>query len=167
MGRITIALAIGCLALLTGAVGVIVNYTAIKALETRVDALETWIMSMGKDVAELEHTIGNFTWMRAPENNVFDCSEMSAYLWQYLTNRGWKCAIVLGYYHVRYHAWLLVNTVDEFITPVEATKLRAIRINDTEYEGYLQFKKFFPTLQDALDWDHQDFDYWNSYPYAP
>lgn len=119
------------------------------------------------DVAGLEHTLKNFTWMRSSETGVFDCSEMSAYLWQYLTNRGWKCALVLGYYHQRYHAWLLVDTVDEFITPVESTTLRVIRRNDTDYEGYLQFKKFFPTLQDALDWNREDFDYWNSYPYSP
>lgn len=118
------------------------------------------------DVAGLEQTLKNFAWMRSSETGVFDCSEMSAYLWQYLTNRGWSCAIVVGYQQ-REHAWLLVDTTDEFITPVESTTLRAIRRNDTRYEDYLKFEELFPTLQDALKWWHEEFDYWNSYPYPP
>jgi len=60
-----------------------------------------------------------------------------------------------------YHAWLLVETSEDEYMPVEATQFDLIKWSNSYFDNYFEYDEIFETIQDALDWNHNEFDWWN------
>lgn len=84
--------------------------------------------------ASIMNELRNWKWNREYEINVFDCSDMSAYLEYYLENRGFNTTICTG----DHHAWILIN-IDDTEIAYETTGCYFV-YNDPEY--YSPDKKY-------------------------
>jgi len=113
-------------------------------------------------VYELDDELYGWEWYVPYEENVFDCSEMSAYLEWYLENEGWNTIIVIGDapFDTGYHAWLLVETSEGKYTPVESTTAEIVWWEDTNFDNYWIYDDTFETIQDALAYSETEFDWW-------
>ena len=96
------------------------------------------------------------------EEDVFDCSEMSAYLEWYLENEGWHTTIILGDapFGGGYHAWLLVETSTDHYMPVESTTIEIVWWDDPYFDNYFTYEYEFETILDALAYSETEFDWW-------
>jgi len=113
-------------------------------------------------VYDLDDELYGWEWYVPYEENVFDCSEMSAYLEWYLENEGWNTKIVVGDspFGTEYHAWLLVETSEGAYMPVESTTAEIVWWDDTHFDNYWTYDDTFETIQDALDYSETEFDWW-------
>lgn len=114
-------------------------------------------------VYELRDEIAGMTWDKPYQENVFDCSEMSASLERSLENKGWHTIIVVGNspFDSGYrHAWLLVETTSGKYMPVESTTIRVVWWEDPNFDNYFKYDQSFETIQDALAWSQTGFDWW-------
>ena len=93
---------------------------------------------------------------------VFDCSEMSAYIEWKLENEGYNTIIVAGTspWGGGYHAWLLVETSEGHYMPVEATEYDIVYWSDPYFDNYFIYDHQFETIQDALEYSYEEFDWW-------
>jgi len=93
---------------------------------------------------------------------VFDCSEMSAYIEWKLENEGYNTIIVAGTspWGGGYHAWLLVETSEGHYMPVEATEYDIVYWSDPYFDNYFTYDHQFETIQDALEYSYEEFDWW-------
>jgi hypothetical protein len=105
-----------------------------------------------------------WTWIKPYKENVFDCSEMSAYLEWKLENEGWHTLIIVGDspFSTGKHAWLLVETEKGKYTPVESTNIVVIRSDNPNFGAYFKYDRQFETIQEALSYNEADFDWWAS-----
>jgi len=113
-------------------------------------------------VYDLEVDLFGLEWLYPYEENVFDCSEMSAYLEWYLENLGWHTYIILGEapFGGGYHAWLLVETSLDQYMPVESTTIKIIWWADPDFDGYFIYDYELETILDALSYNESEFDWW-------
>ncbi|MFW9832350.1 MAG: hypothetical protein ACFFD8_11305 [Candidatus Thorarchaeota archaeon] len=110
----------------------------------------------------LEETLSAYNWSQPYRQFEFDCSEMSAYLEQYLENRGWNTSIAVGFSH----AWLLVETNESDYTPVEATSLEIIYDDNENYDNYFRYEHLFKNIYSAHAFDATEFRWYTSYGYT-
>lgn len=111
----------------------------------------------------LSSDLSGLTWNRAYEENIFDCSEMSASLERYLENLGWHTIIVVGNtpsnLNTR-HAWLLVETSLNGYMPVEATSIHEIFWDNQYFNQYFVYDTQYETILDAKTSMLDQFDWW-------
>lgn len=117
-------------------------------------------------VSNLEATVRELTWTRSYEENVFDCSEMSAYMERYLENEGFHAMILVGDspFGSGRHAWVVAETTEGKYMPVEATQPRVVLWDDDYFDGYFEYERDFETIQEAVAYDSTGFDWWTVYP---
>jgi hypothetical protein len=115
-------------------------------------------------VYDLEDELYGLYWLHPYEENVFDCSEMSAYLEWHLENEGWHAMIVAGEapWDGGGHAWLLVETSEGQYMPVESTTIEIVWWEDPYFDNYFVYDYMFETIQEAVDLNESEFDWWNS-----
>lgn len=113
----------------------------------------------------LEEYLDRWQWSEgAYTEDVFDCSEMSAYLEWRLENEGYHTIIAVGEKPSGkgYHAWLLVETSAGHYMPVEATTYDLVTWEDQSFHKYFIYDHIFETIQDALEYSYEEFDWWKS-----
>jgi len=71
----------------------------------------------------LAQDLAQLVWRHAYQANIWDCSNMSSCLGNYLRSLGWHVLIAQGTLLGRSHAWVLVETQYERYTAVEATSI--------------------------------------------
>ena len=115
-------------------------------------------------VYDLEDELYGLNWTKPYEEDVFDCSEMSACLEWRLENEGWNAKIVVGDspFGSGYHAWLLVETSEGKYMPVEATTIEIVWWSDPYFDNYFTYDHKFETIQEAIAYYESEFDWWNS-----
>jgi len=115
-------------------------------------------------VYNLDDELAGLEWLHPYQENVFDCSEMSAYLEWHLENEGWHVKIVIGDSPSGsgYHAWLLVETSEGKYMPVESTYIGVVWWENPDFDNYFEYAHNFETIQDAIDYSESEFDWWNS-----
>jgi len=115
-------------------------------------------------VQDLEDELIGFEWYYPYQADVFDCSEMSAFLEWYLENEGWHAKIVAGDSpsDSGRHAWLLVETSEGKYMPVEATSVRVVLWSEPNFDNYWIYDDEFETIQDAIAYNENEFDWWKS-----
>jgi len=115
-------------------------------------------------VYDLEDELYGLEWLYPYEENVFDCSEMSAYLEWYLENEGWHTYIVCGEapWDGGYHAWLLVETSVDHYMPVESTTIEIVWWDNPYFDNYFIYDYEFETIQEAIAYYESEFDWWKS-----
>jgi len=115
-------------------------------------------------VDDLESYLNRWQWkVGAYAEGKFDCSEMSAYLERELENEGYHTIIVTGETpsdRTEYHAWLLVETSKGKYMPVEATQYKLVKWDNLYFDRYFEYEHSFETIQDALEYDYAEFDWW-------
>jgi len=95
----------------------------------------------------------------------FDCSEMSAYIEWRLENAGFHTIIVTGQSPSNpeaKHAWLLVETSSGKYMPVEATEYALVKWQNQYFDQYFDYDHSFETILEALDYQYDDFNWWES-----
>lgn len=114
-------------------------------------------------VDDLEEYLDRWEWSEGVyAEGVFDCSEMSAYIEWKLENEGYHVYIVYGTapWGGGNHVWLLVETdVGEYM-PVEATTFDLVKWDSPYFDEYFEYDHIFETIQDALTYSYQEFDWW-------
>jgi len=114
-------------------------------------------------VDDLKEYLDRWEWSEgAYTGDVFDCSEMSAYLEWKLENEGYHTVIVAGEapWGNGYHAWLLVEVEPEGYMPVEATTYDLVGWDDPSFDNYFVYELEFENIQDALEYSYEEFDWW-------
>ncbi len=113
-------------------------------------------------VYALEDELSTLIWIHDYEENVFDCSEMSAYMEWHLENQGWNSIIVVGDspFSSGRHAWLLVETSEDAYMPVESTTIEIVWWGDPNFDNYFVYETEFETILEAIDYLETDYDWW-------
>jgi len=115
-------------------------------------------------VDDLEEYLDRWEWTEESYvEGVFDCSEMSAYIEWRLENEGYHTYIVCGEspWGDGYHAWLLAETSEGEYMPVEATQYELVKWSSPYFDNYFIYDHLFETIQDALDYNYSEYDWWN------
>lgn len=115
-------------------------------------------------VYALDGELNSGYWVDPYQVNVFDCSEMSAYMEWELENLGWHTKIVVGDspFGSGYHAWLLVECEEGGYMPVEATTPEIIWWDNPYFDNYWEYDYSFETILDVFEYfDETEFDWWN------
>jgi cell division protein FtsB len=115
-------------------------------------------------VYDLEDYLSRTKWVEGSYiPNIFDCSEMSAYLEWKLENEGYHTLIVAGNSPsgTGRHAWLLVETIAGYYMPVEATTYSIVYWSNPYFDNYFVYDHQFETIQEALDYRPTEYDWWN------
>ncbi len=114
-------------------------------------------------VYELDSFVKVLVWRKEYQLNIFDCSEMSAYLERDLEDAGFHTRIAVGKTpgkpEIR-HAWLLVEAEAGKYMPVEATNLSVVFWENSYFNDYFKYDRSFETIQEALAYSSADFDWW-------
>ena len=117
-------------------------------------------------VDDLESYLDRWQWIEGTYvRNKFDCSEMSAYIERNLENEGYHTIIVVGYSpsnQTERHAWLLVETSSGKYMPVEATHYALVKWDNPHFDLYFEYDHEFETISDALEYDYESFNWWES-----
>jgi len=117
-------------------------------------------------VDDLESYLNRWQWSEgAYVSGKFDCSEMSAYIEWRLENEGYHTIIVVGqcpWKPEARHAWLLVETSPGKHMPVEATQYELVKWDNPYFHQYFSYDHSFETIFDALDYDYDGFNWWES-----
>lgn len=92
----------------------------------------------------------NFQWLKSYEPNVFDCSEMSAFLEYWLERKGFNTDIVLN----STHSWLVVEVQPGKWVHVEATGISPSIISEKNYIRRLK------DIYDAMSYFRDECDWW-------
>lgn len=116
-------------------------------------------------------------WASLYHVNVFDCSEMSAFLEYILENKGFTTKIAVGGTELGNHAWLFVYFGGNEWQPVESTGplrpgplgimlndavSKALGIKKISYHDYFSPKYVYDTIYEAETALPGDFDWWDS-----
>jgi hypothetical protein len=141
----------------------------ISNLEYEVERIEFrfYYASLTKQrygVSDLEEYLNRWQWTEeAYVAGEFDCSEMSAYLEWKLENEGYNTLIVTGDspFGSGKHAWLLVQTSTEGYMPVEPTTYSIVYWSDIYFDDYFVYDYEFENIQEALDDNPNEFDWWS------
>ena len=131
------------------------------------DNFQFYYASLAKQrygVDDLEEYLDRWEWTEGSYvEGVFDCSEMSAYIEWRLENEGYHTYMVCGEspWGDGYHAWLLAETSEGEYMPVEATQYDLIKWSSPYFDNYFTYDHIFETIQDALDYNYSEYDWWN------
>jgi hypothetical protein len=90
---------------------------------------------------------------------------MSAYIEWRLENEGYHTYIAVGttpWNPQGRHAWLLVETSVGKYMPVEATEYDIVKWDDPYFDNYFVYDRLFENIQDALNYNYDEFDWWAS-----
>jgi hypothetical protein len=117
---------------------------------------------------ELELFLKDIEWVAEYREDVFDCSEMSAFLERALENDGWRTTILVGPNPAKtndeQHAWLLVVVFveDAWIQiPVETTgEIHIVRPESPFYANYFEYDYVLQNIYEAVAFDDKEFDWW-------
>jgi len=116
-------------------------------------------------VENLETIVNQVEWSRPYEEDVFDCSEMSAYMERYLENHGFNAIILVGDpFGLGSHAWVLAETGESEYMPVEATAPRVVLWGEENFEHYFEYNREYQTIYDAIDDNSAQYDWWVVFP---
>lgn len=116
-------------------------------------------------IKDLEEYLDRWEWSEGTYvKDVFDCSEMSAYIEWRLENEGYHTYIVCGEapWGGEGHVWLLVETSPGHYMPVEATTYSLVKWDNPYFNNYFEYDLIFEDIQEALDYNYQEFDWWIS-----
>jgi len=116
-------------------------------------------------VDDLEEYLDRLQWSEGSYiKGVFDCSEMSAYVEWKLENEGYHTYMVCGEapWGGGHHAWLLVETSAGHYMPVEATTYDLVKWDNPYFDNYFEYDHKFETIQDALEYNYEEYDWWES-----
>jgi len=91
-------------------------------------------------------------WLKQYEENIFDCSEMSAFLEYWLENKGFNTDIVTN----ADHSWIIVETERGNWVHVESTSSQPYIIDERPY--IRRFKEIFQ----AINISPTEYDWWKS-----
>ena len=156
-----------------------------QAIETQFDALKARIKSLEDEIEEsrfyfyyrynrkqrygvddLESYLDRWQWVEGTyEQGKFDCSEMSAKTERELENEGYHTIMVVGnspFNQTGRHVWLLVETSEGKYMPVEATRHALVKWDNPYFDLYFEYDHEFETIFDALEYDYDDFNWWES-----
>ena len=118
-------------------------------------------------VDDLEEYLSRWQWEHGTYvAHKFDCSEMSAYIERTLENEGYHTIIVSGEapFGGGRHAWLLVETHEGKYMPVEAARegvpWQVVLWNDPYFDNYYEYDYRFETIEDALRYNYEGFNWW-------
>ena len=113
-------------------------------------------------VYNLDSDLYGLNWSEPYQEDVFDCSEMSACLEWYLENRGWHVRIASGDapFGGGYHAWLLVETSLGHYMPVESTTLEIVWWDDPYFDNYFVYDRELEDIHGAIAYLKYEFDWW-------
>jgi len=117
------------------------------------------------DETHLQECLNRWQWIKsAYEENVFDCSEMSAYLEMKLENEGFHTIMAWGESPngEGHHTWLLVEISPEKYIPIEATSVKLINSNNKFYNEYFDYEHTFENIQEAIEYYYEDYNWWES-----
>lgn len=98
-------------------------------------------------------------WNKEYEADIFDCTEMSAFLERWLENRGFHTYIVGGEYEGEPHAWVKVEVAPQKYVLVETTAVSVV-MNKDEFNKYHRTNQY-ETIYDALERCQTAYDWWN------
>lgn len=132
-------------------------------------------------VDALQEYLQQKKWSRDYEVDVFDCTEMSAFLERALENEGFHAYIMGGEFDGNPHGWVkvqisprtkpksdkprdivmaaLIDQEKSFVI-VEATTLTIITFYDAEYSKYYE-EHAHETIYDAMELCPSSYDWWN------
>ncbi len=117
-------------------------------------------------VDKLDQYLANYKWpLGKYQLNVFDCSEMAAYLEWRLENEGFNTLIATGKSpdgKATKHAWLMVETSAGSYMPVEPTTVSVVRWSDPYFANYFTYERILKDIHEALALSDTEFDWWNS-----
>ena len=114
-------------------------------------------------VDDLEEYLNRWQWSEeAYVAGKFDCSEMSAYLERKLENEGYHTIIAGGNapWDGGKHSWLLVEASEGKYMPVEATAFSIVYWQAASFDTYFVYDYGFETIQDALENQPDQFNWW-------
>lgn len=114
-------------------------------------------------VDDLQEYLERWEWIEgAYTADIFDCSQMSAYLEWKLENEGYHTVIAAGEapWGDGKHAWLLVETSAGHYMPVEATAFRIVYWWEASFDNYFAYHYEFETIQQALGYSPLEFNWW-------
>ncbi len=117
------------------------------------------------NVTYLQECLYRWQWITsAYEENVFDCSEMSAYLEMKLENEGFHTIMAWGESpnSEGHHTWLLVEISPGKYIPIEATSVKVINSSHKFYDGYFDYEYTFEDIQEATEYYYEDYNWWGS-----
>jgi len=111
---------------------------------------------------KLETELQGLQWVREWKADVFDCSEMSAFLERYLELEGWHTYIAVGKNPTGAgkHAWLIVEVYPNKYIPVEATTISIVYPSNPYYNNYFNYDIIFDRIEDAVKFSPTEFDWW-------
>lgn len=124
--------------------------------------LEASSLYPSSTLSRLEEVLQDFVQRFSYELDIYDCSNMTAYLEQFLENEGFNAWMRTGPTPWDpangYHAWVIVYTVDGFVVPVEATHrmfspARVPGIVYSDSSRYLGYVEGFPEEGHYYDYD--------------
>lgn len=145
--------------------------TQIESLEDEIEESKFYFYyRYGREqrygVDDLESYLDRWQWSdESYTEGKFDCSEMSAEIERVLENEGYHTIIVVGrcpFNQTGKHAWLLVEAVEGKYMPVEPTTYSLVKWADPNFDFYFQYDHEFETIFDALEFDYDEFDWWES-----
>ena len=143
----------------------------VKSLEDEIEESRFYfyydsIAEQRYGVDDLESYLDRWQWTEGSYvSGQFDCSEMSAYIERNLENEGYHTIIVVGNLPSNQtirHAWLLVEVVEGKYMPVEATWYALVKWDSPYFDSYFEYDHEFETIFDALEYDYDGFDWWES-----
>ena len=143
----------------------------IKVLEDKIEKSKFYfyygtLRKQRYGVDDLESYLDRWQWTEGSYvRDKFDCSEMSAYIERNLQNEGYHTIIVVGNLpsnQTARHAWLLVETSSGKYMPVEATQYALVKWDNPYFDSYFEYDHEFETIFDALDYDYEGFNWWES-----
>lgn len=118
----------------------------------------------GQGLGVLQNDVARVTWSVPYQEDVFDCSEMSAYMERSLENAGWHTVICVtsSNWNGKPHAWVLVEAAPGGWTPVECTIPSVVWGDDLHYHDYFTFDHEFETIHEAIAYAPSEFDWWKN-----
>ncbi len=129
----------------------------IKSVPESYSASESYYIPeerQNKSISELRAVLTEIEYPHSYKENVFDCSEMTAYCEWFLENRGYKTVICTN--ETWRHAYVRVENLDEGFVYVECVPPIHIT-NDTRYA---EPEGIYEDIEDALKDYPYEFDWW-------
>jgi hypothetical protein len=126
-------------------------------------------LEQNQNLHDLQNEVTKVSWStlhQVHQEDVFDCSEMTAYMERFLENLGWHTIIYVKNetWMGLPHAWVLVEVNPGVATPVECTRPSVVWGTDGNYSNYFEYDYRFETIQQAMEHSPTEFDWWKNIP---
>jgi hypothetical protein len=144
---------------------------ALQSLERAIDLIEKvkftfYYASQRKQrygLYDLEDYLNRWQWIEGTyQTDIFDCSEMAAYLEWNLENEGYHAIIITGESPdgIGKHAWVLVEVEAERYMPVEPTTYSIVYWEAPYFDNYFIYEDSFETIQEVIEVYPTQFIWW-------